>query len=232
MVACWLFMRQAALSHFSVNITLMFLCGKMGWESATQAQGMLVRGCPWNSWPTTMVLIRCAPLRETVITVLLGWLWKAVRIWRSVSWPSGQRTMPSCILSTCSWVGRMNRMRSRNAAYLGSTILNCWCKRWMTALEEEKVALLLIMEVVEVMRPLTVCKGCCWHLSPARTTTGRRFIRLSVKAITPKIGGEIIDASSATIRSYWLLRWLISFRRGPSMGMLKAPWRVSVVTSS
>ena len=35
----------------------------------------------------------------------------------------------SCILSTCSWVGRMNRMRSRNAAYSGSTILNCWCKR-------------------------------------------------------------------------------------------------------
>ena len=31
----------------------------------------------------------------------------------------------------------------------------------MTALEEEKVALLLIMEVVELMLRLTVCKGCC-----------------------------------------------------------------------
>ena len=31
------------------------------------------------------------------------------------------------ILSTCSWVGRMNRMRSRNVAYSGSTIRNCWC---------------------------------------------------------------------------------------------------------
>ena len=31
----------------------------------------------------------------------------------------------------------------------------------MTALEEEKVALLLMMEVVEVMWPLTVFNGCC-----------------------------------------------------------------------
>ena len=123
---------------------------------------------------------------------------------RSVSCPSRQRTMPCCILSTCSWVGRMNRIRSRNAAYSGSTIQNCWCKRWMTALEEEKVALSLIMEVVEVIRPLTVCNGCCWHLSPARTTTGRRFIRLNVEVITPKMGDEIMDASSTTMKSYWL----------------------------
>ena len=39
-----------------------------------------------------------------------------------------------------------------------------------------------------------------------RTTTGRRFIRLNVEAITPKMGQEIIDASSTTIRSYWLMR--------------------------
>ena len=173
-VACWPLTTRAALSRFSVNMTRMFLCGKIGWESATQAQGMLVRGRPWNRWPTMMVLIRCAPLRETVITVLLRWLWKAVQIWLSVRWPSRQRTMPSCILSTCSCVGRMNRMRSRNAAYSGSTILNCWCKVWMTALAEVKVALWLIMDMVEVMRPFTVCRGCCWHLSPARTTRGAK----------------------------------------------------------
>ena len=47
--------------------------------------------------------------------------------------------------------------------------------------------------------------GLQWLLltpSPARTTTGRRFMRLNVEAITPKMGDEIIDASSTTIRSY------------------------------
>ena len=31
---------------------------------------------------------------------------------------------------------------------------------------------------------------------------GRRFMRLKVEAITPKIGDEIVDASSTTMRSY------------------------------
>ena len=47
--------------------------------------------------------------------------------------------------------------------------------------------------------------GLQWLLltpSPARTTMGRRFMPLNVEAITPKMGDEIIDASSMTMRSY------------------------------
>ena len=40
----------------------------------------------------------------------------------------------------------------------------------MTAFDDVKVWSLM-MDVVEVVRPSMVCYGCCWHLSPASTTT-------------------------------------------------------------
>ena len=45
-VACWPLTMHAALSLFSVKITSMFLCGKMGSDSTAEAQGMVLRGCP------------------------------------------------------------------------------------------------------------------------------------------------------------------------------------------
>ena len=61
-----------------------------------------------------------------------------------------------------------------------------------------------MMEVVEVVRPSVVWRGCCWHLSPASTTTGRVFRQLNVDAMVSKMGDEIMEASSTTMRSYLL----------------------------
>ena len=57
-----------------------------------------------------------------------------------------------------------------------------------------------VMEVVEVVRPSMVWRGC-WHLSPASTTTGCVFRRLNVDAMVSKMADEIIEASSTTTRT-------------------------------
>ena len=52
----------------------------------------------------------------------------------------------------------------------------------MTAFDDVNVWSLM-MDVVEVVRPSMVCRGCCWHLSPASSTTGRVLRRLKVDAM-------------------------------------------------
>ena len=59
-----------------------------------------------------------------------------------------------------------------------------------------------MMEVVDVVRPSMVSRGCCCYLSPAKTTTGRLFTRLNVPAIVSKMTDEIMEASSMMTRSY------------------------------
>ena len=75
MVACWPLTMRAALSLFSVNITSMFLCGKMGSQSMTEAQGMLVMARPGKRFRTTISLIRWAAFREMVIIAACGCCW-------------------------------------------------------------------------------------------------------------------------------------------------------------
>ena len=74
--------------------------------------------------------------------------------------PSGHKTIPVCIASTCCWVGARKRMKSRNFAYSGSIMRNCWYRVCITAFEDVKVWSLMI-EVVVVVRLSTVCKGYC-----------------------------------------------------------------------
>ena len=50
------------------------------WLSYGPPQGLVTSARVLQHKSVPVVLIRCAPLRESVITVLLGWLWKAVQI--------------------------------------------------------------------------------------------------------------------------------------------------------
>ena len=76
--------------------------------------------------------------------------WYASHMSSLESCPSGHMTMPLSISSTCSWVGRMTRIKSRNFTYSGLMTRNGWYRVWMTALEDENVWSLII-DVVEVM---------------------------------------------------------------------------------
>ncbi len=107
------------------------------------------------------------------------------------------------------------------------------CSEWSpgTATEFRGVnAPLLMIEVVAQTWPSTVCRGCCWHLFPAKITTRRTLRRLKVPAMTLKTGEDTIDASSTTTRSYLFRAKFASCRWLTSTGTLKAPWMVSVVT--
>ena len=83
------------------------------------------------------------------------------------------------------------------------------------------------MNVVLDTLPSTVCRGCCGLLSPAITTTGQQFRRLSMPAMMLKDAGDTKDASSTTTMSKRFKEKFTSEDWPACTGMRKAAWRVS-----
>ena len=104
-----------------------------------------------------------------------------------------------------------NTMLSRKCVMVG---------RWFKFFSE-KASFTLLLTV------LTFLKGCCWELSPDRTTTGLKIILCNVDNIWWKILSEIIEISLITTRSYCARS---QFVPGGWFGSRKVEWTVSQVT--